>query len=612
MNFAVTPQITEQAGTDTGAPNRASLDLGVIGNSAIAALVDRKGSIVWSCLPRFDGDPFFCNLLDHADGGDWSIELDGFERSEQRYLRNTAILETVLHDGDGNALRIIDFVPRFKQHGRLFRPQNIIRIVEPLIGAPRARIRMRPRQDYGKSEPERSRGTSHIKFHLPDGTVRLTTDVPLVFIENETPFIFNRPYAMVLGPDESLEEAPMYLARRFQDRTHNYWIDWTRYLSLPVDWQDVTIRAAITLKLCASEDTGAIVAALTTSIPEYGQSGRTWDYRFCWLRDSYFTVNALNRLGATKTMEDYLRYVVNIAAASKDGYLQPLFGIGMEQEPDEEIVPHLPGYRGLGPVRRGNAAYTQVQNDGYGSVILAITQIFFDERLPQQGDVPLFERLEPLGEQAFARWDKPDAGLWEFRTREEVHTHSSIMCWAACDRLARIAKKLELTERAAYWRERAEIIRNGTLARGWNEQLGAYVSSFGGENLDASLLLMPEIGFIDAHDPRYLSTLGAIEKHLRYGNHVYRYRAPDDFGEPETAFTACTFWLIDALARVGRLDDARAVFEDVLSHRNHLGLLSEGLHIETGELWGNFPQTYSMVGLINSIMHLSRKWDEVL
>lgn len=612
MNIAATPHTAEDADPQAIDPDRASLDLGVIGNSAIAALIDRRGSIVWSCLPRFDGDPFFCNLLNHSDGGDWSVELEGFERSEQRYLRNTAILETVLYDDEGNALRIIDFAPRFKQQGRLFRPQNIIRIVEPMIGAPRARIRMRPRQDYGASEPERSRGTSHIKFHLPEGTVRMTTDLPLIFIENETPLIFDRAYAMILGPDESLEEAPMHLARRFQDRTHNYWIDWTRYLSLPADWQDVTIRAAITLKLCASEDTGAVLAALTTSIPEYGATGRTWDYRFCWLRDSYFTVKALNRLGATKTMEDYLRYVVNIAAASPDGYLQPLFGIGMEQNPDEEIVTDLPGYRGLGPVRRGNAAYTQVQNDGYGSVILAITQYFFDERLPQQGDVPLFERLEPLGEQAYARWDKPDAGLWEFRTREEVHTHSSIMCWAACDRLARIATKLELTKRAHYWRDKAEIIRDGTLERGWSDKLKAYVSAFGGENLDASLLLMPELGFIDAQDPRYLSTLDAIEKHLRFGNHVFRYRAPDDFGEPETAFTACTFWLIDALARVGRLDDARAVFEDVLKHRNHLGLLSEGLHIESGELWGNFPQTYSMVGLINSITHLSRKWDEVL
>ncbi|MGO4838249.1 glycoside hydrolase family 15 protein, partial [Rhizobiaceae sp. 2RAB30] len=228
------------------------------------------------------------------------------------------------------------------------------------------------------------------------------------------------------------------------------------YLSLPVDWQDVVIRSAITLKLCSNEESGAIMAALTTSIPEYGESGRTWDYRFCWLRDAFFTVKALNALGATKTMEDYLSYVVNVVAGSPDGYLQPLFGIGLERHVDERVLGSLAGYRDLGPVRSGNAAYTQVQNDGYGSVILATTQCFFDERLPDMGGAALFRRLEPLGEQAVHRWDQPDAGLWEFRTRNSVHTHSSLMCWAACDRLAKIAGKLGLAERAAYWRGQAD------------------------------------------------------------------------------------------------------------------------------------------------------------
>ncbi|PRD44490.1 glucoamylase [Phyllobacterium phragmitis] len=593
-----------------------SLDLGVIGNSAAAALIDRYGKLVWMCMPRLDGDPIFCNLLGHGEAdresGDWSIEIDNLVSSQQSYMRNTAILETILTDEKGNSLRIRDFAPRFKHHDRIFRPMAIIRLIEPIVGTPRMTMRLRPRYNYGADIPEKTRGSNHIRFLTGAQVVRLTTDAPIGFIEEQVPFIVDRPYAFVLGPDETLQESPMHVAKDFLEETREYWIEWVRYLSLPVDWQDVVIRAAITLKLCANEETGGIVAALTTSIPEYGESGRTWDYRFCWLRDSYFTVKALNRLGATRTMEDYLRYVTNIAAGSPDGYLQPLFGLGLERRFDEELMTSLPGYRNLGPVRSGNAAYLQVQNDGYGSVILAIAQCFFDERLPTMGDEALFRRLEPLGEQAAARWNQPDAGLWEFRTRNGIHTHSSVMCWAACDRLSRIAAKLGLENRAAHWRQIANTIREETLVSSWNAEKGFFASAFDGEDLDAGLLLMPEIGILEASDPRFLATLDAVEKHLRFGNHLYRYRTPDDFGEPETAFTACTFWLIEALARVGRTDDARAVFEDVLAHRNHLGLLSEGLHVETGELWGNFPQTYSMVGLINAAMHLSRSWEEVL
>ncbi|MCO5163041.1 MAG: glycoside hydrolase family 15 protein [Mesorhizobium sp.] len=595
-----------------------SLDLGVIGNAAAAALIDRNARLVWMCAPRMDGDPVFCRLLggDNVppadERGDWTFAIENHADSRQSYLRNTAILETILRDENGNALRITDFAPRFKSGGRLFRPLTIIRIVEPLTGTPRISVHMRPRWDYGAQAPETTRGSNHIRFILGDQVLRLTTNAPVEFVQRGTPFLVDRPYAFVFGPDERLTAHPLDTARSLFQDTRDYWIDWARSLHLPADWQDVVIRSAITLKLCSHEETGGIVAALTTSIPEYGATGRTWDYRFCWLRDSFFTVKALNALGATRTMEDYLSYVSNIAAASPDGYLQPLFGIGLERRVDEEVAAFLGGYRGLGPVRRGNAAYTQVQNDGYGSVILSIIQYFFDERLPGMGEESLFRRLEPLGDQAFARWNVPDAGLWEFRTRNSVHTHSSLMCWAGCDRLARIARKLGLADRETFWRERADTIREGILARAWNEKLGSFVSSFEGADLDASLLLIPEIGLLPADDPRFLSTLATIENHLRFGNHLYRYRTPDDFGEPETAFTACTFWLIDALARVGRADDAREIFEDVLKHRNHLGLLSEGIHVDSGELWGNYPQTYSMVGLINAAMRLSRRWEDVL
>jgi GH15 family glucan-1,4-alpha-glucosidase len=274
------------------------------------------------------------------------------------------------------------------------------------------------------------------------------------------------------------------------------------------------------------------------------------------------------------------------------------------------MVDSLPGYRGMGPVRVGNLADAQLQNDIYGSVVLAVAQMFFDKRLPRQGDMNLFRRLEQLGERAAMVAFEPDAGLWEFRNRERIHTFSTVMCWAACDRLAKIALAVGLHDRAKYWRETADEIRAIILARGWNAAMNSFASEFDGSDIDASLLLLHEVGFVSANDPRYLGTLACVEKHLKHGDHIYRYIAPDDFGVPETAFTVCTFWYIDALAAVGRRDEARAIFERVLACRNHVGLLSEDLDPKTGELWGNFPQTYSMVGLIVSAMRLSKSWEE--
>ena len=309
-------------------------------------------------------------------------------------------------------------------------------------------------------------------------------------------------------------------------------------------------------------------------------------------------------------MEGYIDYIVNVAAERADGYLQPLFGIARERKLDEDIVAHLPGYRGMGPVRVGNAAYDQVQNDGYGAVILSAAQAFFDRRLVSPGDRALFERLERLGEQACARFDQPDAGLWEYRGREAAHTFSAVMCWAACDRLARIAERLDLPDRAAVWRADAERIRVKTLDEAWSEDAQAFVDVLGGENLDASALLLPQLGVISAEAPRFRKTVEAIEAKLLRDGRMYRYHAEDDFGAPETSFTICSFWDVEALAALGRADEARALFESLLATRNSVGLLSEDVDVATGELWGNFPQTYSMVGLISAAMRLSRSWED--
>ena len=588
----------------------ASLDLGVIGNGSFGALVDARARVVWSCLPAFDGDPAFCALLsprDH-DGGDYAIELEDYSHSEQAYLHNTAILRTVLHDHQGGAVEIIDFAPRWREHERFYRPVMLVRRVTPLSGNPRIRVRARPLADWGARLPESTWGSNHVRWLLPDFTLRLTTDVPVRFVREETPFVLAHPVHLVLGADESLARSVAGFAHEAQQRTTSYWREWVRYLSIPLEWQEAVIRSAITLKLCQYEDSGAIIAAMTTSIPEAPDTPRNWDYRYCWLRDAAFVVRALNRLGATRSMEEFLRYIFNIATS--DGSLQPLYGINFEEQLHEYEVESLAGYRGMGPVRRGNLAWVQKQHDVYGSVVLASTQLFFDQRLADPGDIDAFARLEPLGERAFALHDVPDAGLWEFRGRAEVHTYTSVMCWAACDRLAKIAGRLQLESRQAYWRDRADMIHARVIEQSWNGALGHFTDTFGGARLDASLLLLADVGFVENNDPRFIATVEAIGRDLKRGDALFRYVAPDDFGSPETSFTICTFWYIDALAAIGRKDEARELFERILARRNPLGLLSEDLAFDGGEAWGNFPQTYSHVGLIIAAMRLSRSWQE--
>jgi GH15 family glucan-1,4-alpha-glucosidase len=591
-----------------------TLDLALIGNSHVGALVNSTGEIVWGCLPRFDGDPVFCSLLreptgDAGDFGFLSVDLVGLARAEQEYLVNTPVLVTRLHDAAGGAIEIVDFAPRFRQFGRLFCPMTLVRMVRRLSGSPLVRVRIRPAADFGRHRPSVTHGSNHVRYAGSDFAFRVTTDGSVTAILEEVPFVLRDAFSLVLGGDETLQDAVFDVARRFYERTVEYWHDWVRDLSIPYEWQDAVIRAAITLKLNVFDDTGAVIAALTTSIPEAAGTARTWDYRYCWLRDAYFVVNALNRLNATRTMERYLDYIINVGARA-GGRLQPVYRISGDTETAEREVPWLPGYRGMGPVRVGNGAYRQVQNDVYGSAILAVTHVFFDRRLPRAGGEALFHQLEVLGAHAIAVHAEPDAGLWELRGTARVHTFSSVMCWVACDRLAKIARRLGLDERATHWRAQADAVHRTICARAWSDTRGSFVAAFEGDTLDASLLLLAELGFLRDDDPRFAATVGAVERELRQGDFVYRYREADDFGVPQNAFVVCTFWYIEALARLGRRDEARALFEAMLGRRNRHGLLSEHIDPRTGEAWGNFPQTYSMVGLINAATRLSIPWDE--
>ncbi|MES3028928.1 MAG: glycoside hydrolase family 15 protein [Pseudomonadota bacterium] len=594
-----------------------SLDLFPIGNCAASGLIDRAGRLVWACVPRVDGDPAFSALLsgdpdEHADAqGYWGVELEDQASVRQSYLRNTPILVTEITDKAGAVAQVIDFCPRYRQFGRIYRPMAFIRLIRPIFGVPKIRIKLRPTVNWGERPADRTNGSNHIRFVGGEMTLRMTTDAPISHISGERLFRLEEPVSMFLGPDEGFDADLTATTERMLKETTAYWRSWVRTLSVPLEWQEAVIRAAITLKLCAHEETGAIVAALTTSIPEHESSQRNWDYRYCWLRDAYYVVQALNRLGAADMLENYLGYLRNIIDRSKGGHVQPLYGVGLEPSLTERFAEHLAGYRGMGPVRVGNQAHEHLQHDVYGQIVLSTVQAFFDERLFRPATVEDFCSLEPIGDRAFELHDKPDASLWEFRGRENVHTYSAVMCWAACDRLGNAAAKLGLTDRADFWNDRAATVRATIEEKAWNKELGRFAATFGGDELDASLLQLVDVRFVSPDDPRMAATIAAVEKGLRRGPYMLRYAIPDDFGEPKTAFNICTFWLIEALHLSGRSEEARTLFEEMLERRTAAGLLSEDIAFDGAELWGNYPQTYSLVGLINCATMLSRPWSSV-
>lgn len=590
-----------------------NLNLWPIGNCQVSALIDERGRYVWGCVPRADGDPVFCALIDGDtdERGLWEIALEDHVRTEQRYLDNTPVLVTRLFDSNGAGVEITDFSPRFMRSGRLYRPMAFVRVVRPITGAPRVRIRLRPATDWGGGAVVRTRGSNHLRYETSGAKLRLTTDGSPGRIEDESVFRLERPIHLFLGPDEPFEGEVGAVVEGMLEQTLTEWRLWVRGLATPVEWQAAVIRSAITLKLCQHEETGAIVAAMTTSIPEHAGSQRNWDYRYCWIRDAYYTVQALNRLGALDVLEGYLEFLRNVVDDARGGHVQPLYGIGGETLIDEREEAGLAGYRGMGPVRVGNAAYTQIQHDVYGQIVLSSAQAFFDRRLLRMAGVDDFHALEAIGERAWLVHDQPDAGLWELRTKSHVHTYSAAMCWAACDRLARVAEELGLGERASFWSDRADAMRARIEDAAWRPETNRISAAFGDDILDASLIQLLDLNFLQPDDPRFVGTLDAVQEGLRRGSHMLRYAIEDDFGLPETAFNVCTFWLIEALHFTGQDTEARALFEEMLTRLTPSGLLSEDIDPHTGELWGNFPQTYSLVGLINCAVLLSKPWRAV-
>jgi len=589
-----------------------SLDLALLGNGSIGALIDAQGAVVWCCFPRFDGDPVFCSLLAGDSPRDkigaFTIEMEGAVRTEQQYLPDTPILVTRLYDAKGGVVEITDFCPRFEKDAALFCPKLLVRQVRPIGGRPNIRVRVEPAADYGCTKRQHALGAGHISY-AGDQALRLTTNAPTEAIADRTLFHVTETITLMFGLDDPLAGVGDVTSKgtAMLERTTAYWRNWTRSLQAPPEWRDAVIRAAITLELNVYEATGAIIASMTTSIPEAPNTGRTWDYRYCWPRDAYFTADALSRLGEMRTIERYLAFLLGVAATTDDAHLVPIYTIDGGPIPDEHVAKCLPGYRGMGPVHVGNKASEQAQHDLYGEAVLTAAPLFLNSRTSQAGDEALLARLEPFGEHAARLYEVPDAGLWELRGAERVHTFSSIMCWAACDRLAKYADRLKLADRAEYWRSRATSVHEVISRRSWNAKLNAFTATMDGDSLDASLLLMPRLGFLEANDPRFAGTVAAIESRLKHGDFVYRYVERDDFGYPENAFLVCTFWYIEALAAMGgaRREEARLLFEKVLTARNRHGLLAEDLDPRTLEQWGNFPQTYCMAGIIDCALGLN-------
>ena len=578
------------------------LDLAVIGNCQLNALIDRKGVVVWCCWPVPDGNPLFCSLLT-KEGGDatngmFAIDLIDQVSIEQRYERNTAVVETIMRDKQDGTIRILDFCPRFRRHGRLFRPSVLMRLIQPMGGRPRIRLRVKPLFSYGAEQPQCSVGSHHVSYGGEGGHVRVTTDASVSALMEDQTFTLDRPITLMLGPDETVEDPMEDLGRQWLEHTRAYWLDWVRTLAIPFEWQEQVIRAAITLKLCTYEDTGAVMAALTTSIPEAAGTQRNWDYRYCWLRDSLFTVQALNRLGCDPhdgrlpALHQQHRRAIGgrCAAAAVRDHRQPA-------DPRRSSSPRSTVTAAWDRPCTATGAYGQRQHDVYGAVILAASQCFYDARLVSPGDVHLFEQLELLGRQAAALFDQPDAGPWEFRGHVQVHTFSAVMCWAACDRLARIARPGAAGARGI-WQDLAGSMREQILRQAWNPARGVLAGRFGGDEIDATALLLPELGFLPPADERFRSTLLAIERELRVGDLISVTGMPMTFGSPDNAFTICSFWYVNALAAVGRVDEGREIFERLLQRRNGLGMFSEGYRPGQRRALGQLPQAYSMVGII--------------
>ena len=568
---------------------------GAIGKGSVLALVGPDTSIDWLCLPRFDSPSVFARLLDETKGGRFQFVPEQGTVGPMAYLRNTNILRTEIRTADG-ACELIDFAPRIPAGLGVNAPIEVYRLIRPLEGAPRLRAIFDPRPDYARAVVDVAVTSEGLEVLGGPQRLFLHSNVPATTIADGRPFRVDRPcfFALSAGRPPEVHDPPS--VERALELTRAGWRAWSKSCALPSFRPEAVLRSALCLKLHQYLDTGAIVAAATTSIPEALDTARTWDYRFCWLRDAAFVVEALRRLSHLSEGERFVAFLRDVA---DDGPLQPVYGIGGERDLVETQLHHLAGFAGVGPVRIGNAAYVQTQHDVMGEMILCLDTITTDPRTADH-DPSLMPLIERLVTEAIAASAEEDTGLWEFRTLPRHYTFSKVLCWVAASRGARLARRLGHAARAAEWTAWAAAERERVLAGAYNAELGYFTQALQGVYPDASNLLLATLGIIEPHDPRFVSTVREYERVLTHNGLMQRYRHADDFGATTSAFTICSFWWAEALAMIGRLDDAVALFDRLVGHANALGLFSEDIEPETGRQLGNFPQAYTHVGLIHA------------
>ncbi len=570
------------------------LNHGAIGNGRLLALVNPDTSIDWLCMPRFDSPSVFARILDDTKGGSFAFESEGM-RTTMAYARNTNVLRTEVETVDGR-FEVYDFAPRIPMGLSVEAPLEVHRLIRPLSGVPRIRVRFRPAPDYGRAHVECVPIGAGLEIRGGPSRLFLRSNIPPDYIESGFPFRIDRPVYFVLSGGRPTEVDSTASVERALELTVAGWRQWAKTCGLPTFAPDAVLRSALCLKLHAFSDTGAIIAAATSSIPESLDSVRTWDYRFCWLRDAAFVVEALRRLSHFGEGEAFVRFLRDVADA---GPLQPLYGIGGERDLVEELLPHLSGFEGVGPVRVGNDAYRQNQHDLMGELILCLETIITDPRVVYE-DRSVMALVDRLVTEAIQLSELEDTGLWEYRTMPRHYTFSKVMCWVAAHRGAQLAELFGRPEQVTHWRTWSEKERQRILARAYNEDLGYFTQTLEGQHPDASNLLLPTLGIIEPSDPRFVSTVRAYERLLVEHGLMLRYKHPDDFGATTSAFTICSFWWVEALAMMGEVDAAVSLFNRLLGHANPLGLFSEDIEPQSGRLLGNFPQSYTHVGLIHA------------
>ncbi len=584
-------------------------DYGIIGNLGSCALVGLDGSIDWCCLPHLDSPALFSALLDSKKGGRFQITPEGEYKSSQAYMENTNILETTFTTSTG-AVKVTDFMP-FVGEGKDSERPVIYRVVRGVSGKVRLDITYEPRLDYARADTRLTGDGKKIVAEGGGQSAALTSTAALTIngdmaggsieINSGDEIVF------ALGYGDNLDNAPQ--AGEALRATAEAWKGWAHRCEeskcvFGGPWHDQVVRSAFTLKMLTHSHTGAVAAAATTSLPEEIGGERNWDYRFAWLRDASFTVQALHNLGHRKEAAAFLDWFQQaISPHAGPSEIQIMYGLHGETALEEVELTHLEGYRGSRPVRIGNKASEQRQLDIYGEVIDAAYQL---TRYGSELEATHWPFICSLADYVSDAWKEKDAGIWEVRGGNAHFVYSKVMCWVALDRAIKLSRALGHAGDVKRWTAGAEAVREAVLTEGYNDRIGAFVQSFGSDVLDASNLLIPLVGFLPFDDPRVKSTIDATKRELSDGTFVHRYRADDGLTGNEGAFLLCSFWLIDCLTLSGRVDEAREAFEKIAGYANHLGLFAEEIDPATGEFLGNFPQAFTHIGFINSALYLGR------